>query len=168
MAGPIAKPQLQPGPGILCKEQSHLAYVTNDLDRALAIFAERYGIRKFSFLAGPMPTGGEIRVAFAWAGGQIYEVICASGPGTEFYNELLPEREFAIRFHHLGFVVYDKSGWDRLESEISKASWIVAHSTLSGAFIDAHYIKAPELGHYLEYVRPFRAGLDFYANVPEN
>ena len=168
MTGRIAKPPLKPGPGVLCKEQSHLAYVTNDLDQALAILTARYGLAEFSFLEGAMPSGGQIRVAFAWAGGQIYEVICASGPGAGFYNALLPEDEFAIRFHHLGFVVYDAAGWAQLEQEIAAGQWQVVHSTLTGDFIDAHYIAAPELGHYLEYVRPFQAGLEFYAKVPEN
>jgi len=168
MGDTIAKPPLKPMPGVLCKEQSHLAYVTNDLDRALDILRARYGIGAFSFLGGPMPSGGEIRVAFAWAGGQIYEVICASGPGSEFYNVMLPQGEFAIRFHHIGFVVYDDAGWQQLEREIREGQWRVAHTTLGGQFIDAYYIEAPELGHYLEYVRPFAAGLDFYAQVPEN
>ena len=168
MVGLITKPPLAPGPGWLCKEQSHTAYVTNDMDRALEIFAQRYGIGKFSFIGGPMPQGGTIKVAFAWAGGQIYEIIAASGPGTEFYNEMLPKDEFAIRFHHLGFVIDDEAGWQQLEQELTETGWPIAYSTLTGDFIDAYYIKAPELGHYLEYVRPFQAGQDFYAAVPAN
>lgn len=31
-------------------------------------------------------------------------------------------------------------------------------SKLSGNLIDAHYVKAPEFGHNLEYVRPFADG----------
>jgi hypothetical protein len=168
MVGLIRQPPLTPGPGWLCKEQSHLGYVTNDMDRAVAILAERYGLANFSFMGGPMPQGGEIKVAFAWAGGQIYEIICASGPGTEFYNEVLPQGEFAIRFHHNGFVIEDDAGWRGLEQELADTGWPIAYSTLTGTFIDAYYIKAPELGHCLEYVRPFQAGLDFYAAVPAN
>jgi len=156
------------GKGWLCKQHSHTAYVTNDLDRALDIFSQHYGIREYSFIEGPMPQGGSIRVAFAWAGGQIYEIIQASGPQTSFYNELLPDDDFAIRFHHLGFIVPDEAGWRQLEKELKETGWPVAYSTLTGTFIDAYYIKAPELGHYIEYVRPFPAGLDFYARVPVN
>ena len=46
--------------------------------------------------------------------------------------------------------------------------WPIAHQTLGGDFIDAYYVEAPELGHYLEYVRPLQAGIDFYAAVPAN
>lgn len=168
MADRMERPAPVPGPGLLCKEHGHLGYVTNDMDRAVEILGRRYGLTRVSFIEGPMPQGGQIRVAFAWAGGQIYEIIQASGPGTEFYNEMLPQGEFAIRFHHLGFTVHDQEGWQQLEQELGEDGWPIAHSTLAHNFIDAYYVKAPELGHYVEYVRPFQAGIDFYASVPVN
>ncbi|MCB2073741.1 MAG: VOC family protein [Novosphingobium sp.] len=152
--------------GMLCKEHSHSAWVTNDLDKAVETFTRRYGVDDFTFIEGATPGGGQIKVAFAWAGGQILEIIQCSGPGSEFYNEMLPEGEFAIRFHHLGFVIHDEAGWKQLEQELKDGDWPIAFSTLSGDFIDAYYIKAPELGHYLEYVRPFEAGNQFYNAVP--
>ena len=158
----------RPGHGLLAREHAHSAWVTNDMDRALAIFTDRYGIAAFRQIAGDMPGGGHIRVAFAWAGGQVLEVICASGLGTEFYNELLPDDEFAIRFHHLGFIVHDEAGWRDLKADLREGEWPIAHQSLTGTFIDAYYVKAPELGHYLEYVRPLQAGIDFYASVPDN
>lgn len=163
----IKRPPQPSASGLLCREHSHSAWVTNDLDRALEIFTGRYGVREFSFIEGPGPEGGHIKVAFAWAGGQILEIISATGPGFEFYNKLLPaDGEFAIRFHHLGFLVEDEAGWKRLESDLRDGRWPIAYSTLTGDFIDAYYIEAPELGHYLEYVRPFPAGSRFYDAVP--
>jgi hypothetical protein len=156
------------GHSLLGREHAHSAWVTNDLDRALEIFSRRYGVSEYEFLEGNMPSGGHIRVAFAWAGGQVLEIICASGPGSEFYNEMLTQGEFAIRFHHLGFIVHDDEGWRALEADLRDGEWPIAHETLTGGFIDAYYIKAPELGHYLEYVRPFAAGRAFYAGVPAN
>ena len=156
------------GPGLLGKEHAHSAWVTNDLDRAMEVFSQRYGVTEFSFIEGPMPQGGQIRVAFAWAGGQVLEIIAASGPATEFYNEMLPPDEFAIRFHHLGFAVHDEAEWQALGRELAEGGWPIAYETHTGDFIDAWYIKAPELGHYLEYVRPYQAGVDFYAAVPAN
>jgi hypothetical protein len=168
MSAMIERTPLPSAHGMLCKEHSHSAWVTNDLDRALEIFARRYGVNKYSFIEGETPEGGKIRVAFAWAGGQVLEIIAAIGPGFEFYNEVLPADEFAIRFHHLGFIVHDESDWKQLEQELRDGGWPIAYSTLTGNFIDAYYIKAPELDHYLEYVRPFQAGNDFYNAVPVN
>ncbi|MBU6268244.1 MAG: VOC family protein, partial [Sphingomonadales bacterium] len=133
--------------GLLCREHSHSCWVTNDFDRAVAVFRARYGVTEFRTIEGPMPQGGTIRVAFAWAGGQVLEIIQASGPATEFYNEMLPAGdEFAIRFHHLGFVIHDEAGWQALEAELAADGWPIAYSTLTGDFIDAYYVKAPELG----------------------
>jgi hypothetical protein len=168
MANPIIRKQPRTGNGLLSREHSHSAWVTNDLDRAVDIFSRKYGVAEFRYLEGDMPSGGHIRVAFAWAGGQVLEVIRAQGLGAEFYNEMLPSDQFAIRFHHLGFVVHDDAGWQALEADLRAGGWPIVHQTLTGDFIDAYYIKAPELGHYLEYVRPFAAGLDFYAGVPAN
>lgn len=154
--------------GLLGREHAHSAWVTNDLDRAIEVFRNRYGVAQFCLIEGPLPSGGNIRVAFAWAGGQVLEIISASGPGSEFYNELLPGTEFAIRFHHLGFIVHDDAGWQKLEADLAAGDWEIVHRSLSGTFIDAYYVKAPELGHYLEYVRPFAAGVEFYASVPAN
>lgn len=163
-----ARKPARPEGGLLGKEFAHSGWVTNDMDKAIEIFSRRYGIREHRFIEGPLPTGGNIRVAFAWAGGQILELICASGPGSEFYNEMLPGDAFAIRFHHLGFIVHDQEGWDALEAELAAEEWPIAHKTLSGTFIDAYYVKARELGHYLEYIRPMSAGIEFYASVPAN
>jgi Glyoxalase/Bleomycin resistance protein/Dioxygenase superfamily len=157
---------LRSASGMLCKQHSHSAWVTNDLEKALEVFSKRYGVGEYSFIEGPSPGGGHIKVAFAWAGGQVLEIICANGPGFEFYNEMLPAGEFAIRFHHLGFLIEDEAGWNQLQGELQEGQWPIAYSTLTGDFIDAYYIKAPELGHYLEYVRPFPAGSKFYDSVP--
>lgn len=162
----IERKAIRSAKGMLCKKHSHSAWVTNDLETALAIFTKRYGVGDYSFIEGPSPEGGHIKVAFAWAGGQILEIIRAEGPGFEFYNEMLPDGEFAIRFHHLGFLVEDDAGWKQLERELQDGKWPIAYSTLTGDFIDAYYIHAPELGHYLEYVRSFEAGNHFYNAVP--
>lgn len=162
----IKRPPTPSAPGMLCKEHSHSAWVTNDLDQALEIFTDRYGVREFTFIEGGNPDGGHIKVAFAWAGGQVLEIISASGSGFEFYNEMLPDDDFGIRFHHLGFLIEDEAGWRQLEQELKDGHWPIVFSTLTGDFIDAYYIEAPEFGHYLEYVRPFEAGSQFYDSVP--
>lgn len=157
-----------PGRGLLRREHSHTGYVTNDLDRALDLLRARYGVAEFKLLEGPMADGGTIRVAFAWAGGQIYEVIQAIGPSTAFYNQSLPKDEFALRFHHHGFVIHDEASWRELEAELEDGAWPIAFATLSGEFIDAYYVWCEELGHHVEYVWPHAAGLAFYGQVPVN
>lgn len=155
-----------PSHSMLGREHAHSAWVTNDLDRAMEIFKQRYGVAEFRLIESPTPAGGYIRVAFAWAGGQVLEIINSTGPGSDYYNEVLPDGKFAIRFHHLGFIVHGEEEWKALEADLKAQEWPIAFKTLEGNFIDAYYIKAPELGHYLEYVRPHAAGVAFYAGVP--
>ncbi|MCX7676584.1 MAG: hypothetical protein N2Z59_04305 [Alteraurantiacibacter sp.] len=167
MTAMIERPATPWARGMLCKQHAHSAWVTSDLERAVKVFTTRYGLHDFQYLESDSPQGGHIRVGFAWAGGQILEVIEAKGAEYAFYNEMLPDDgDFAIRFHHLGFIIHDDKGWTLLEEELKQGGWEVPLATLEHNFIDAYYIKAPELGHYLEYVRPFEAGNHFYNTVP--
>jgi hypothetical protein len=155
-------------PGLLRKEQFQIAYVTNDLDRACETFGQRYGIGKYDYIHGEMPRGGKIDVALAWFGGTCYEIVQARGPEAAFYNAHLPTGEFAIRFHHLGFLIHERTAWEALEREFRDGGWTIAFETSGNGFMDAYYVEAPELGHYLEYMYPLPAGLDFLKAVPVN
>ncbi len=161
------QPAVSSGPGLMLKDQFQVAYVTNDMDHACNTLREQFGIRDFSFIEGPMPTGGEIKVAFAWVGSTMYEIIAARGPGTDFYTSRLPDTP-AVRFHHLGFLIHDSREWQSLQRELADSGRPIVYETLTGNFMDAYYIEAPELGHYLEYIYPYQAGLDFFASVPVN
>lgn len=170
MAGLLTRPPapVSPGAGLLRKDHFQVSYVTNDLTRACEVFATRYGIDKFDFIRGPMPAGGKIAVAFVWVGGTLYEIIEAEGPQTEFYNDRLPAGEFAIRFHHLGFLIHDRESWRALEREFAGQGWRIVAQTANNGFMDAYYVEAPELGHYLEYIYPEPAGLEFLKRIPAN
>lgn len=159
-------PAVAPGDGLLRKDQFQVAYVTNDLDRACTTMSERYGLGDYAFIEGKMASGGDIRVAFAWVGPTMYEIIDARGHGTQFYNERLPKDAFAIQFHHLGFLIHDRETWQALEREFKEGGWSIAFETFNDGFMDAYYVEAPELGHYLEYIYAYEAGLRFFHSVP--
>ncbi len=155
--------------GLMRREQFQTAYVTNDLDKACTLLGERFGIENFSFMEGAMAEGGSIRVAFAWVGGTMYEIIDAKGgEEAEFYTSRLPAEGFGLVFHHLGFFIHSRDEWNDLKAEVEERGMAVAMLLEDSGFIDAIYVEAPELGHYLEYVFPEEAGLDFFAAVPVN
>ena len=170
MAISLTRPPLTPAcnAGPLGFEQFQTAYVTNDIDRACRIFGERYGIAEFRRLEGPLAAGGYIRIEVAWAGGCLYELVCATGAGSEFYTERLPSDRFAIRHHHLGFLVPAEAAWDRLRGMIAAGGWRVMLETKVPGFMRACYIEAPELEHYLEYILPEPAGLEFFETAPRH
>jgi hypothetical protein len=109
-----------PGSGLLRNDHFQVAYATNDIERACEMLSNQFGIREFRRLEGPTPAGGHIRVELAWVGGTMYELITASGPGSAIYVSRLPSDSFAIRHHHLGFLIHDEAQWDALESDAAR------------------------------------------------
>jgi hypothetical protein len=155
--------------GLMRKEQFQTGYVTNDLDQACKVLGEAYGIDKFSFIEGEMPEGGQIRVAFAWVGSNMYEIIDAKGGReADFYTDRLPKDGFGLVFHHLGYMIHSREEWDAVKAEIAERKMEVFLDTENPGFMDAIYIGAPELGHYLEYLFPEEGGLQFFDAVPAN
>jgi hypothetical protein len=157
---------VRPGEGLLKAEHFQIAYVTNDAQRACQVFKDRYGVKAFGPLDANTPDGGQIHIELAWVGGVMFEIIEASGPGTDFYNDRLPTDDFAVRHHHFGYLTHDEPGWDALQDEIRRGGRSVAMSGHIEGFMRFCYVEAPELGHYLEYFLLDPAGVAFFENVP--
>lgn len=164
LSRPAATPE--PSSGLFRNDHFQVAYVTNDIERALDVFRDRYGIRAFRRLEGPLPAGGHIRVGFAWCGGILLEVTQADGPGSDLFRSGLPAEEFAIRYHHLGYLVHDEAAWKALEQEIEQGGIKVMSKGHNAGFMRTCIVEAPELGHYIEYVMPEAGGTAFFESVP--
>ena len=115
-----------PSEGLLLAEHFQMAYVTTDMERALDLFKTRFGIQRFSRLEGQLTAGGNIRAEFAWVGTIMYELICASGPGSDLYMDRLPRRDgFHIKHHHLGFLLRSREEWDAVLAKAGESGWSV-------------------------------------------
>lgn len=154
--------------GLLRNEHFQVAYATNDLEKACEVFNERFGIEQFGGLEGETPSGGYIRIKLAWVGSTMYELIHCSGPGAEMYNQVLPDRDFALRFHHLGFLIQNQSDWDSLQQVLIQGNWQITQANNTEGFMRHCYIYVPEVGHHFEYMFPESAGMDFLDKVPAN
>jgi catechol 2,3-dioxygenase-like lactoylglutathione lyase family enzyme len=170
MSSIIGRPpaNFQPGNGLLRNDHFQVAYSTTDIERAKALFGQRFGIREFRRLEGQLPAGGRIHVELAWAGGTMYELIQSSGPGSSFFTAVLPAEGFAIRHHHLGYIVRDLAGWEALHREIKQGGWTVHSNSNNQGFLRACIIEVPELNHYLEFFLLEPAGVAFLEGVPGN
>jgi extradiol dioxygenase family protein len=157
-----------PSAGLLRAEQFQMAYATNDIERARELFRERYGIREFRRLEGALPAGGHIHVELAWVGTVMYELLTAEGAGSDLYVGRLPVGEFAIRHHHLGFLIHDEEEWNALQAEITRGGWKMPSRSSNPGMMQSCFVESPELGHYLEYLFPEPAGLAFFESVPGN
>ena len=157
-----------PAAGLLRTEQFQIAYATNDIERARKLFEERYGIKAFRRLEGQLPAGGHIHIELAWVGSTMYELLTATGPGSALYIGKLSTNEFAIRHHHLGFLIHSEAEWNALLTEIAHKGWNMPSKSSNPGFMQSCFVEVPELDHYFEYLFPEAAGLAFFESVPSN
>lgn len=157
-----------PSEGLLRAEQFQMAYATNDIERARDIFQRRFGIQSFRRLEGPLPAGGHIHIELAWVGTLMYELLTATGPGSELYVGRLPQDRFAIQHHHLGFLIRDEAQWQGVLSQVETNGWTLLSKNNTPGFMQSCFVDVPELGHYFEYLFPEPAGLAFFEGVPGN
>ncbi len=155
-----------PQDGLLRAEHFQIAYVTNDLDRACAVFGEQYGVKAFSRLDADLPDMGEIHIRLAWVGGVMLELIQAAGPGMAFYNDRLPADAFAIRHHHFGYLVDGVAPWEALRRRVEAEGRPIPFEGGTAAYMRFFYVEAADLGHYLEYFVLGPDGNAFFENVP--
>ncbi len=148
-------------------EHFQIAYATNDIDQAKHMFSARLGVTAWRQLAGQMPSGGHIHIELAWVGTVMYELLTSSGPGSDLYMGRLPAGDgFKLKHHHLGYLIPDQAQWDGLMASVTTHGWPVVHQSHTEGFMRSCFIDAPELGHYLEYLFPEPAGLEFFRSVP--
>ena len=161
MPGPV-----DPAAGLLRAEHFQLAYATTDMDQACDLLGRRLGIREFAKLGGPMPEGGTIDARFAWVGTVMYELLYAEGPGSDIYMARLRATPgFAMRQHHLGFLVHEPAQWHAAVAAAEALGYAVPWRS-SNPLVEACFVDVPELGNFLEYLLPTQIGLDFFASVP--
>lgn len=157
-----------PACGALRTEHFQVAYATNDIERAMQIFRERFGIREFRQLKGQLHAGGQIHIELAWVGSTMYELVTASGPGSETFMMHIPSEGFTIRHHHLGFLIHSDDEWNALLATIERNGWRLLSQNNNAGFMKNCIVEIPELGHCFEYLFPEAAGLAFFESVPAN
>ena len=154
------------GSGLLVAEHFQMAYVTNDMDRAKDLFQRQLGVREFTALKGEMPSGGQMHAEFAWVGTMMYELICASGPGSAHFMDRLPAGDdFAIRHHHLGYLIHNQQQWDAVLANAAAQGFAVVNHNVN-PLVEVCFVDAPHLGHYLEYLYATDLGMQFFESVP--
>src|ERR1700712_5775155 len=86
---------------------SQIAYVTNDLDRALAVWRDEFDIPAFHVFTNDVPglessQPYQLKIALAQVGGIEIELIEPLHGTAPLHAEPLPrDGTFAIRFHHV-------------------------------------------------------------------
>lgn len=149
------------GKGLLSNDHFQIAYVTNDIDRAVAVFKQRFGVGSFRESDNEGPNGMRVCIRSVWIGSLMYEICYGTGPGMELYSEAAPPGdEFILKFHHFGYLIPDEAAWDLLEERIAQGGWTKRTDSDIPGFFRGCYVEVPELGHFLEFVMPRQGLLD--------
>jgi hypothetical protein len=139
-------------------QHCQVAYVTNDIDRAVAVFTEQYGAPgffQFSTDQPGMPAGPRIKIALAKVGGVEIELIEPIGDSAPLFSDVLPGGDdLAIRFHHVAIRVDGSlADWEAHKASIDFARHPIV---FSGELEDKlRYFYTDErgtMGHYVEHV----------------
>lgn len=139
---------------------SQNAYVTNDLERAMKIWDERYGVGSFYVFTNDMP-GVEcsppfrMTVALANVGGVEIELIEPIADKAPLHAEVLPsDGSFAMRFHHVAMRI--RGELKDFEAHMASIDESVHPVVWTGGMGDvmryAYTDERASLGHYVEHV----------------
>jgi hypothetical protein len=134
-----------------------VAYVTNDLDRALAEFAET-GVRRFlQFREREFDIGRHAQVrchiGMALSGGVEIEVIEPLGGADAIYRDVLSGPDFALRFHHVAYTLPSLEALTALKAEMRAGGLAIPVEGAAPEGVTYFYgdLRRP-FGHYVEYV----------------
>ncbi|TGD73566.1 hypothetical protein E4634_11105 [Mangrovimicrobium sediminis] len=131
------------------------AYVTRDIEAAMALAQQRYGIDSFiqfdvdmDMLTPDGPRRSISKAALGWSGGFNFELIEPVGGELDIYSAYLPP-DNSLRLHHVCMRTFD---WDATLADIAANGWPIAfEGHMEG--LKFVYVDAREtFGHYLEYL----------------
>jgi hypothetical protein len=149
---------------------SQIAYVTNDLDRALAVWRDEYDVPEFFVFANDTPGlesshPYQLKIALANVGGTEIELIEPMHGSAPLHAEPLPvDGSFAIRFHHVAMRI--EGSLADFEAHLASLDPVRHPVVWSGKMGDlmrfAYTDERATLGHHVEHVW-FDA--DFYGQL---
>lgn len=141
-------------------QHSQLAYVTNDLDRAMAALKHAYDVPGFFEMTNVRPghdaaTMPVLKIALAVVGGVEIELIEPVGENAPMFSDSLPAgKDLAIVFHHVATRVDGPlANWDAHVASLDFANHPVVFQGEMGDMLRYMYTdERPTLGHYVEHV----------------
>lgn len=136
-------------------QQYQTAYVTRDVDAALARFKTQADVRLDSQIHMPIDirTGAgetatmDCKLAFIWVGATQYELIEPISGWVDMYRDFLPAGD-GLAFHHICQRVAD---WDDFRARVDRQSYPLVMEGEAGALKFLYLDARADLGHYLEY-----------------
>lgn len=150
-----------------------LGYVTDDLDHAVAAYRD-LGIEHFRISAVGAAAGLDsphgARIAMAWAGDVMIELIEPRGtPAPVYVDDLPPPGSRRCVFNHIGLAVPDQAAWSALMGELDRRRLPIAWHGSNPDRFDVAYVDTRALtGQYSEFIRVCPVLAEMFASVPRN
>ena len=139
---------------------SQIAYVTNDLDRALAVWRDEFNVPAFHIFTNDMPGlqsshPFQLRIALANVWGTEIELIEPLNGTAPLHAEPLPaDGTFAMRFHHVAMRI--EGALADYDAHMASFDAVTHPVVWSGGLADlmryAYTDERATLGHYVEHV----------------
>lgn len=129
------------------------AYITRDIEKAIALFEQKANVRDVMRFEGEVelitPPGTAVnKLAFIWVDNLQYELIEPVSGQCQIYTDALPNDD-ALLFHHSCTRVAD---WDVFRKNVEQQNYPVVLEGGSDALKYVYLDARDFLGHYLEYV----------------
>jgi hypothetical protein len=150
-----------------------LAYVTNDLEKAISYFRDDLEVKEFARFESTMdvvvqgvPGKAQIKVGLARVNDTQIEIIEPVSGAVDIYRDSLPAVDgFALTFHHLGFkVLGDDTQWQHaLETMRAKGHTFSVLGEVAPIVKFGYVDMRDKLGHFVELVQ-FSADLQAQMN----
>ena len=138
---------------------SQVAYVTNDLDAAIALLKSEFdhpGFYVFTNAGTGSDDGGpQLKIGLARVGGVEVELIEPVGDTAPLFKDVLPKTEgLAIRFHHVcSRIKGTLADWEAHVASIDlERHKVVFQGTLDNIMRFMYTDERATLGHYVEHV----------------
>jgi len=156
---------------MLLNKPFQLGYLTNDLDKAVAAYRDRYGVGNFfTFDSGSMSEGRSSRVALAWTGQMMIEFIEPGADPLPHYRMDFTPGVFGLQHHHIGHLCESEAEWDQMLRDLDRYGFPVADDGRVPGVVRYLYADTRAVdGHYREYILlEGEGGRAFFDQVPQN
>lgn len=154
------------------KNVFQIAYVTNDLRRAVSTFQDEQGVNEiavFDDFTLEVPGGrtAVINVGLAYVGDIQLEVIEPVSGEVELYRSWLPE-DFAVRHHHFCHRLDSIAELEAVQARYENAGYAIPLAASLGETRLFYADTTTLLDHYQEYAWIDRESEQFMATLPRN
>ena len=149
-----------------------IAYVTTDLDRALAVFGEDYGMTEFARMSALELRHGSgetltIEVGLAWIDDVQIEIVEPRGGRDGIYRDALENSSSDVVMHHLGIRLPTREAVEQQRAQSLRHGQEIALSgEIEGVSAFFYADARATAGHYLEYLYLSPERLAFHRAMP--